>query len=416
MKEYFLNPHRCIIVLFLIIVVTFTQSCSNKKEQEVTNQDSTQTEQEGLDSNFIKAAFEDTSRDINDSLLALGQDSSASSSKNIYGNAKRINIALIGTDGRFGASGGHADANHILSIMPEIGKIEIISIPRDTYVDCGYNDSTGLNKLTVFYLGRGRKAYLDTVAKIAGLKSVPYYIEFGFSQAMGILRWLGFNSSQTLQVLRSRKSFAVGDYQRVYNQAQFIRQAMVRNFSLLNGPLRPVVLRGILALVNTNLTYDKFSEIADDMAKTPFAESADNINIKVRPSLKVNFKVFDFSDQQSIASLRSNLNLDYIAQKDTTAFSPKDFQGYLSKKIEGIIFSASKDTAKNPTLAINKVKNIYGQKIWLQIADTQKSLNYSKQISTILYTCYKKKKDTLQAKNILESMRAEEDFFKLQKR
>lgn len=392
------------------------QSCSGEKENEIVEQDTLKkTDEDGLDSNFIKAAFEDTSRDISDSLLLMGEDTSASSSKNAFGNAKRINIALIGVDGRFGSSGGHADANHVLSIMPEIGKVEIISIPRDTYVYCGYEDSTGLNKLTVFYMARGKKAYLDTIAKIARLGSVPYYIEFGFSQAMGILRWLGFNSSQTLQVLRTRKSFAVGDYQRVYNQAQFIRQAMVRNFGLLNGPLRPVVLRGILALVRTNLNYEKLSEIAESLNQTSFAESADNISIKVRPSLRVNFKVFDFSNQENVSSLRNQLNLDHIAEKDTTAFSPKDFQGYLSKKIEGIIFSAAKDTLKNPTIAINKVKNIYSQKVWLQIADTQKSLNYSRQISAILITSYNKKKDSISARAVLDALKAEEDFFRLQK-
>lgn len=392
------------------------QSCSGKKENEIVEQDTLKkTDEDGLDSNFIKAAFEDTSRDISDSLLLMGEDTSASSSKNAFGNAKRINIALIGVDGRFGSSGGHADANHVLSIMPEIGKVEIISIPRDTYVYCGYEDSTGLNKLTVFYMARGKKAYLDTIAKITRLGSVPYYIEFGFSQAMGILRWLGFNSSQTLQVLRTRKSFAVGDYQRVYNQAQFIRQAMVRNFGLLNGPLRPVVLRGVLALVRTNLNYEKLSEIAESLNQTSFAESADNISIKVRPSLKVNFKVFDFSNQENVSSLRNQLNLDHIAEKDTTAFSPKDFQGYLSKKIEGIIFSAAKDTLKNPTIAINKVKNIYSQKVWLQIADTQKSLNYSRQISAILITSYNKKKDSISARAVLDALKAEEEFFRLQK-
>jgi hypothetical protein len=107
--------------------------------------------------------------------------------------------------------------------------------------------------------------------------------------------------------------------------------------------------------------------------------------------------------------------LDHIAEKDTTAFSPKDFQGYLTKKIEGIIYSAAKDTLKNPTLAINKVKNIYTQKVWLQIADTQKSLGYSRQISAILITSYNKKKDTLRAIEVWNALKAEEDFFKMQK-
>lgn len=403
-------------ILLLAIISISTQSCGTKEKDVAVADSTSQTKKEGLDSNFIKAAFEDSaSHHVNDSLLSLGEDSNASGSSSNFGNAKRINIALIGVDGRFGSSGGHADANHILSIMPEIGKIEIISIPRDTYVDCGYEDSTGLNKLTVFYMGNGRNAYLQEIAKISNLGSVPYYIEFGFSQAMGILRWLGFNSSQTLQVLRSRKSFAVGDYQRVYNQAQFIRQAMVRNFGLMSGTLRPIVLRGILALVRTNLTYDKAVEITEALNNTNFAQSADNISIKVRPSLKVNFKVFDFSNQESVSSLRNQLNLDKIAEHDTTAFQPKDFQLYLSNKIEKIIFTAAKDTAKNPTLAINKVRNIYNQKIWLQIADTHKSLFYSRQISNILYTSYIKKKDSLNAKSVFEALKAEEELFKLQK-
>jgi len=415
-QSYFIKIF--VSAVLLTFVLHFTQSC-NKKEDDVVTKDTTAVDSSklGLDSNFIKAAFEDTSEDFfaNDSLLALGEDYEASRSYNNYGNTKRINIAIIGVDGRFGARSGHSDANHILSIMPEIGKVEIISIPRDTHVDCGYDDSTGLNKLTVFYMARGKRAYLDTIARIAHLNSVPYYVEFGFSQAMGILRWLGFNSSKTLQVLRTRKSFAVGDYQRVYNQAQFLRQAMVRNFGLLNGPMRPVVLRGLLALVKTNLTYDKAVEITDALAATDFASSPDNIAVKIRPSLKVNFKVFDFKNEESIESLRDQLNLDAIAKKDTTAFAPADFQKYMENKIAGIIARAAQDTAKSPTAVISRLKNIYDQKVWLQVADSDKSLLYSRQISHMLIVSYLKKKDSIMANSVYDNLKSEEEFFKISK-
>lgn len=408
--------------LFLIIAVGYLLSTSKTNHTELsTKQDTTaniENDNEKIDSNFLKAVLEDTSD--NDGSASMRNDTAINSTEDkkagfevqtFPANAKRINIALIGTDGRIGHPGGHADANHIISILPELGKIEIISIPRDTYVDCGYDDSTGLNKLTVYYLGAGTKAYLSKVAEIANLQSVPYYVEFGFSQALGILRWLGFNSSETLQLLRSRKSFAIGDYQRVYNQAQFIRQNLFNRFDLLNGPLRSVLIHGLLSLVNTNLTYEQITSIIDQLDKTNFKSSADNIIIKIRPSIKVNFKVLDFSDQQSVELLRNKLRLDDIAKKDTTAFQPKNFQAYLQNKLDNVLDDATKDTAKSPAKVISKLSNYYDQKIWLQIPDDELSLNYSKRFANLLINAYSKKKNIQKAKAIKEAYLSEEQFF-----
>lgn len=407
-------------LLLLIIIGYFLYSKKINYTNEVVKQVSTKTEQstESIDSNFLKAVIEDTSKNDKtsatqtDSSLQIEEDRSAGFSIQTFPpNAKRINIALIGTDGRIGHPGGHADANHIISILPDYGKIEIISIPRDTYVDCGYDDSTGLNKLTVYYLGAGRQAYLKKIAEIASLNSIPYYVEFGFSQALGILRWLGFNSSETLQLLRSRKSFAIGDYQRVYNQAQFIRQNLISHFDLFNGPLKSVIIHGLLSLVNTNLTYDQLSSFLDELDKKNFKSSTDNVVIKVRPSLKVNFKVLDFSDPKSVEMLRNKLNLDQIAKQDTSAFQPKDFQLYLTNKLNKLLDEASLDTAKSPAKVISKLSNYYDQKIWLQISDDELSLKYSKRFAELLINAYSKKNNIQKARAIKNAYIAEEEFF-----
>jgi anionic cell wall polymer biosynthesis LytR-Cps2A-Psr (LCP) family protein len=410
-----------IIAILALLLISFFLFKSSKGKDQVQTIDTTKSSSNSnkIDSGFYKALFEDTSHShkTTDSVSGLSEDDTAGSDKTtIPLNAKRINIAIIGTDGRFGVKGGHADANHILSIAYELGKAEIISIPRDTYVDCGYPDSTGLNKLTVYYLARGKEAYLKQVEEITNLQSIPYYIEFGFSQAMGILKFLGFNSSETLQLLRSRKSFAIGDYQRVYNQAQFIKQMIFKNYDLLNSPLKPIILKGILSLVNTNLTYDKISSILDQLNKTKFKESSDNITIKIRPSLKVNFKVFDFSDPNNIDKLRARLNLDAIAKEDTTAFQPKDFQGYISHKLDVIISSAEQDTLKNPTRVISKLSNIYEQKTWLQISNDQKSLEYSKKIANLLINAYSRKNNRTKAREIKDAYKSEEDLFNSKKK
>lgn len=368
---------------------------------------------EELDTAFLKSVFElDTSSVLDgDSLIINGEDNTAGSLRDNFAGYNRINIAVIGVDGRMGAPRGHADANHIISIIPDAGKIQIISIPRDTYVDCGYDDSTNQNKLTVYYMGAGRQAYLEKIAEISGLGSIKYYVEFGFSQAMGILRLFGYNSTETLQVLRSRKSFAIGDYQRVYNQAQFIRQLILKHFELINGTLKPVFINGILALVRTNMDYELVSSIFNKIEEKGIHKNPDNISIKIKPGVYTNYKVFDFSNPEVIASLKEHLKLENIAKQDTTAFRPKDFQEYLTNKINKIINDATRDTLKNPKIAISKLKPYYEQKIWLQISDEEESLEYSRKFSNILTNSYLKIKDTANAMKIQNAFLAEQELF-----
>ncbi|MGA1308141.1 MAG: hypothetical protein ACO30M_09665, partial [Candidatus Kapaibacteriota bacterium] len=149
--------------------------------------------------------------------------------KKIPASARRVNIAIIGVDARMGTVSKRADANHILSIVPDSGYIEIISIPRDTPANAGMTDSTQ-NKLTIVHAMRGTKAYLQEAAKIAKVGPIKYWIQLGFSQAIGIIELLGQRDSKsTLQVLRSRKGLGGDDYQRCFNQGQYIRQMLLRH-------------------------------------------------------------------------------------------------------------------------------------------------------------------------------------------
>jgi len=121
-----------------------------------------------------------------------------------------INIMVTGIDSRLGDNMAHADANHVLRFFLDSGLVEIISIPRDTPADAGFDDTTGFNRLTNVRANRGRRTYLNTVSKIAGISSIDYYVEFGFSQAIGLLELLGYkdNASSTLRVLRSRQAYS----------------------------------------------------------------------------------------------------------------------------------------------------------------------------------------------------------------
>jgi len=171
----------------------------------------------------------------------------------IHHGGRRINIALIGVDARLNERVKHADANHIISIIPDSGIVEITSIPRDTKADAGFPVDSKLNILTLVRAKRGLNAYLKEAAKIAELEKIDYYVEVGFSQAMGILEMLGYSDpSSQLQVLRSRTALGNGDFQRSYSQGQFVRQMLLKNFHIMTGFDGGIVDRGGRVWVESN--------------------------------------------------------------------------------------------------------------------------------------------------------------------
>ncbi|HRK58936.1 MAG TPA: LCP family protein, partial [Candidatus Kapabacteria bacterium] len=205
---------------------------------------------------------------------------------------KRINIAVIGVDARLGTNTRHADANHLISILPDSGVIQIFSVPRDTPAEANMPDTSGQNKLTIVYANRGIKSYLKELGRITGVGEIPYYMEVGFSQAMGIIEMLGFKDSKaTLQVLRSRKGLGGDDYQRCYNQGQFIRQSILSHFKRFDGVMGDVLLRGGLKFTNTNITPVIASSIIDELQKVNFPRSGNAVSVHVRPRMKMKFKV-----------------------------------------------------------------------------------------------------------------------------
>lgn len=327
-------------------------------------------------------------------------------------NAKRINIALIGVDARLGTLSKRADANHILSIIPDSGIIEIIAIPRDTPAEAGMPDSSGQNKLTIVYATRGISGYLKEAAKIANLNKIDFYIELGFSQAMGIIELLGHRDSKsTLQVLRSRKGLGGDDYQRCFNQGQYIRQMILKHFDKANGLLGEILIRGGLALVHSNLSADNVKYIVSELGKKGFPKSPDCITVRVRPQLMQKFKVYNFADSATIKQLKTKIERfnTFMSKKDTSYRSSKQIN--ISDKLNNILLTAAADTAKRPKQAINKLQAYFDQHAWLQIMNQQSRESIRSRFASILSVSYWKLGKGEQAKKVLETIELEKQLF-----
>lgn|GEM_PF-276253 len=325
--------------------------------------------------------------------------------KRIY-SGKRINIAITGVDSRIGHRYKHADANHVLSILPEKKIIEIISIPRDTYADAGLDDTTNLNKLTNVRGMLGRKAYLNELANIAEVDKIHYYIEFGFSQAMAILKWLGYdNYHNTLQVLRSRKVFKGSDWQRTYNQGTFIKQMIIKNQHKFDGVFGNILVEGLLALVETNLNQKKAVGILDKFRINEIEISDSLFKILVRPKLKIKFKSYDFTDKSVIAELSNQIRLKGDSSNIKTS-------KYVIKTLEKAIHKSVKDSLNRPLYVIRNLKTYYNQKAWHQILDKTKMDWIREDIKVLLSEAYFKLGKDEKGNSVIENIDNEKELFK----
>lgn len=359
---------------------------------------------------FLKAAKGDST----DNYIILsepleGYDENAGSSTLFRYTGRRINIAITGLDSRIGTNSNHADANHILSILLDSGKIEIISIPRDTPADAGLPDSTGQNKLTVVRAVRGREAYHQEILKIAQLDKIHYYIELGFSQVIGILDFFGFRDSKsTLQVLRSRKGLGGDDFQRCYNQAQFIRQMILHHFDdIKSGFFSELIIRGGLALVSTNLNFSKVMEIINLLDKKDFPKSSDDITIKIRPPIEVKFKVYNFLSDEVVEKLKTKIEL---FNKEHNEADTVQIDVY--KKLKTLISLIEPDTTRAPKKVISSLKTYYEQRAWLQIEDETQRDEIRNRFESCLTSAYLKLNQINKAKEVKEFFEIEREFFK----
>jgi anionic cell wall polymer biosynthesis LytR-Cps2A-Psr (LCP) family protein len=380
---------RALVVALIGIAVACGPSDSTVIEQSA---DSTAASQQATAS-VNKDGIDTSTFIVTDTTVSLRNDGFPTPSGRV------VNVMVTGLDSRLGDPMGHADANHLVRFFLDSGCIEIISIPRDTPHDAGFEDTTGLNKLTNVRANRGRTSYHVAAAEIAGVSRIDYWVEFGFSQAIGLLELMGYkeNASSTLRVLRSRQAYAAGDYQRVYNQGQFIRQIILRAFDQTDNLLGELALRGSLALVETNLTYDVCDQMLDALRSRGFSDAdPSRIWVRLRPSLITKLKVYSFDSanvnaiDKQISQKISRLGLDSV---------PVNGQTY-ERRLYNLVQKAAADSARSAGSVIRLLRRPYEQRAWLQIKDLSKRKMYRNRICGMLIASYRRVKNPEAAKKI----------------
>ncbi len=324
---------------------------------------------------------------------------------------RKVSIAVCGVDSRLNERVEHADANHVITVWLDSGVVDIASIPRDTPCDAGYASGSRNNNLANLRARKGRDAYLKEVASIAGLDTVEYYVDLGFSQARGVLELLGFReqSGAALRVLRSRQIFASGDFQRSFNQGQFIRQMLLKQFHRLEGFSGAMLLRAGLYLVTTNLTADAVERIAGEMRTQGFPRDKQSVVVSLCPAYYARMSVFDFSDSLAMGSLLARINQK--AQKLGIGNTSDTVMLHFRARLHGLVKQAAADTARVPLRAVANLRRAFEQRVWWQIADRQEREQIRASLGAVLAHAYEKTGRHEEAARVRAVVRFEQEMY-----
>lgn len=293
-----------------------------------------------------------------------------------------VNVLVVGLDNRVASNDNHADAIHLVSIHTKdsVG-VTIYSVPRGTEVK-GYGIDPDLSFMANVRALRGRKALMGAVARLCGKKKIDYYIEVTFSHVMGVLELLGYKDPATaLQYLRHRKSYALGDVQRSYNQGKFIRHQLIKRGDLLTGAKGDVLMRMGLGMVDTDLDLNTAQAIVY-LLRDANALDENHVRVEMRP--RINYSRLDSTDTPDPSQIGGVVNM-LVRRTGGMIDDLGRYNPY--PKIRALITRAS-SMSSNAKLTVAAIEPLYEQKAWLQVQERPQRQELRDSVEDLLVRSY----------------------------
>lgn len=280
-----------------------------------------------------------------------------------FGKDGLARILFIGLDTRVGQTSGHCDAIQLISIDKNKETINITAVPRGSYSPLPQGKgATSTDYYVSNACGLGGLDYgVKQIEKILGIKA-DYLIVVGFSETLGILRYLQLPTTETLQWLRNRHGYAIGEPQRAHNHSTFIKQMMIQfvpaKKTILDTPLRYIVYR----MVKTDLSFSQAQTVINAVSAMDIAGHPEKIQLSMRPLYAVQDIAYDPEKinehlEQTLGPIKH-----LLSKNDYSDASVETLQAKLLKVIE-----ENKNNWEFASWA-------YENHLWLQIEDGQQSL------------------------------------------
>jgi anionic cell wall polymer biosynthesis LytR-Cps2A-Psr (LCP) family protein len=280
-----------------------------------------------------------------------------------FGEDGLARILLIGLDKRAGQTAGHCDAIQLIEIDRDKQIAIITAVPRGTYSPLPPGTgSTSSDYYVSNACGLGGLDYgVKQIEKILGVKA-DYLVVVGFSETLGILRNLKLPTTETLQWLRHRQGYAIGEPQRARNHSTFIKQMMTRFIPADISKMDIALGYMIYKIVQTDLSFAEVEVLAKALSAMDVANHPERVQLAMRPAYAV----------QDIPYAPEHLGeyLDSMIDPVKGLLSPDDYSGTKEDEIQAKLLEVINNKKENPEFIVWAFTN----DLWLQIEDDDKRL------------------------------------------
>jgi LCP family protein required for cell wall assembly len=186
---------------------------------------------------------------------------------------ERTSILVLGSDERKGETASRSDTIILVTIDPNLNKVAVVSIPRDTRVTLSGGE---VGKINAAYAYGGPEASVKAVQNLMGIP-VDYYVELNFEGFAKVVDTLGgvtidvpqrmykpieginlypglqrLNGSQALAFVRYR-DYQLGDIDRASKQQQFLTALAAEILQPSTIPKLPALINEARPYLDTNM-------------------------------------------------------------------------------------------------------------------------------------------------------------------
>jgi hypothetical protein len=195
---------------------------------------------------------------------------------------------------------------------------------------------------------------INQIEKILG-KKADYLVMVGFSETLGILRNLKLPTTETLQWLRQRQGYAIGEPQRARNHSTFVKKLLTdylpEKNSKFNTPFHYILYK----IVKTDLSFDESEKIVDVLVNMDLKNNPTKINLFMRPSYDVQDIAYDPETAGEYVQKMIGPVKNYL--KGTS------YTGVTTEEADQRIIESIEDGSSNTEF----IKWAYDNQLWLQI-------------------------------------------------
>lgn len=281
-----------------------------------------------------------------------------------FGNNDIVKVLFIGLDNRIGETNGHCDAIQLIEINKAKQEITITAVPRGTYAPL---PGSG-HKPTDYYVSKscevgGLDYGIQQIERILGIQS-DFLVVMGFSQAMGIFRQLELPEVETMQWLRLRQGYAIGEPQRARNHSNFIKQLLIEYAPLMHSKTSVPIAYVTYNFLRTDLTFNQAMQLAEAIANLNLEEHPERIQLRMRPAYAV--KDIGYDPEQLNEYIQS------MIQPIAYAIPEGAYNGDTQKASQETLLSNINEGLEDDAF----VKWAYDNYIWLQITNDEDRKRY----------------------------------------